>query len=91
SLARVTDAGNLSFNHFFTFFFTGGRIDHGHHVTRAGLAMEEALEFDRAVEDTVRRLGSEDSLIVVTADHSHTFTMGGYPKRGNNILGECRQ
>ncbi|XP_040063463.1 alkaline phosphatase [Ixodes scapularis] len=71
----------------FVLLVEGGRIDHGHHVTRAGLAMEEALEFDRAVEDTVRRLGSEDSLIVVTADHSHTFTMGGYPKRGNNILG----
>lgn len=67
--------------------FLGGRIDHGHHTTRAALALEETLEFDTAVAETVQRIGTKDSLIVVTADHSHTMSMAGYQTRGKNILG----
>ncbi|XP_041426680.1 alkaline phosphatase, tissue-nonspecific isozyme-like [Xenopus laevis] len=29
----------------------------------------------------------EDTLTVVTADHSHVFTFGGYTHRGNSIFG----
>nr|XP_019528286.2 alkaline phosphatase, tissue-nonspecific isozyme-like [Aedes albopictus] len=64
----------------------GGRIDHAHHDNLARLALDETVEFHRAVQHAARLTSEDDTLIVVTADHSHTLTMGGYPVRGNNIL-----
>lgn len=63
-----------------------GRIDHGHHGGNAKRALTDAVELSRAVRRAVE-LAGEDTLIVVTADHSHAFTMSGYPTRGNPILG----
>jgi alkaline phosphatase len=65
----------------------GGRIDHAHHGGQAGYALEEAVEFARAVQWAVDHTDPKDTLILVTADHSHAFTMSGYPQRGNDILG----
>lgn len=65
----------------------GGRIDHGHHAGQAGYALEEAVEFARAVQWAVDHTDPAETLIMVTADHSHVFTIAGYPKRGNDILG----
>jgi alkaline phosphatase len=69
----------------------GGRIDHAHHAGNAKRALIETIEFSNAVRRTVDVLQAagqlEDTLIIVTADHSHTFTIAGYPSRGNNILG----
>lgn len=65
----------------------GGRIDHAHHAGRAGYALEETVEFARAVQYAVEHTDPHDTLIMVTADHSHTLTISGYPQRGNPILG----
>lgn len=65
----------------------GGRIDHAHHAGQAGYALEEAVEFARAVQYAVDNTDPRDTLILVTADHSHVFTIAGYPRRGNPILG----
>ena len=65
-----------------------GRIDHGHHAGSAYSALTEAIEFSNAVQSAVDKVNSDDTLILVTADHSHVFTIAGYPKRGNPILGK---
>ncbi len=65
----------------------GGRIDHAHHEGKAGYALEEAIEFARAIQYAVEHTDPDETLILVTADHSHVFTISGYPRRGNDILG----
>lgn len=68
----------------------GGRIDHGHHAGKAGYALEETVEFARAVQYAVDNTDPRETLILVTADHSHVLTISGYPERGNPILGLVR-
>ncbi len=63
-----------------------GRIDHGHHEGNAYRALHEVIELDEAVA-AAWALAGEETLIMVTSDHSHTLSMGGYPQRGNDILG----
>ena len=65
-----------------------GRIDHAHHAGNAYNALNDAIEFSKAVQAAVDATNDEDTLIIVTADHSHVFTIAGYPKRGNPILGK---
>lgn len=66
----------------------GGRIDHAHHEGNAFRALTDTVEFARAVAAAREKTRRDDTLIIVTADHSHVFTMAGYPTRGNPILGK---
>jgi alkaline phosphatase len=68
----------------------GGRIDHGHHAGSAYLALHDAIALSAAVDAALARVKLAETLVVVTADHSHPFTLGGYPTRGNPILGLVR-
>ncbi|KAG9482689.1 hypothetical protein GDO78_011376 [Eleutherodactylus coqui] len=65
----------------------GGRIDHGHHDGKAKLALHEAVQMDLAIRIAGDMTSEEDTLTVVTADHSHVFTFGGYTHRGSSIFG----
>lgn len=65
-----------------------GRVDHAHHAGNAYNALSEAVELSNAVQVAQELTSSDDTLIIVTADHSHVFTIAGYPKRGNPILGK---
>ena len=63
-----------------------GRIDHSHHDGNAYRALTDSIELSNAVRVALSEVNLEETLIIVTADHSHTFTMAGYPARGNNCL-----
>ena len=68
----------------------GGRIDHAHHASNAYRAITDTIAFDDAIEAAVKELTPAErlqTLIIVTADHGHVFTIGGEAKRGNPILG----
>lgn len=63
------------------------RIDHAHHKGNAARALAETAMLAESVQLADEMTSDDDTLIIVTADHSHTFVMAGYPKRGNPILG----
>lgn len=65
----------------------GGRIDHGHHEGKAKQALHEAVEMDRAIGRAGFLTSDHETLTIVTADHSHVFSFGGYTPRGNTIFG----
>ena len=68
----------------------GSKIDTAHHASRGGQALIETLMFSEAVETAVNATSEEDTLIIVTADHSHVMAMGGYSARGHHILGRLQ-
>ena len=55
----------------------GANIDPGHHENRARKALEETLAFDDAVSIVMNMTSSDDTLVVVSADHGHAFSFGG--------------
>lgn len=65
-----------------------GRIDHAHHNGNAHRALTDTVAMSDAVRAAIEAVSPDDTLILVTADHSHTLTFAGYPMRGNPILGK---
>lgn len=64
-----------------------GRVDHAHHGGNANRALHDAIALSAAVKKAMEMVDLSETVIMVTADHSHVFTMAGYPERGNPILG----
>ncbi len=69
----------------------GGRVDHGLHAGDAQRALGDAAALDEAIAAAVAMTDPKETLIVVTADHSHTLIIQGYPDRGNPILGLVKE
>jgi alkaline phosphatase len=68
-----------------------GRIDHAHHAGNPYRALTDTIEFAKAIKKAYEMTDPKDTLIIVTADHSHVFTISGYPHRGNPILGKVAE
>jgi alkaline phosphatase len=62
-----------------------GRIDHAHHDGNAHRALTDTIELSRAVAATLETIDLDETLVIVTADHSHVMTLAGYPPRGTPI------
>ncbi|XP_077541226.1 alkaline phosphatase, tissue-nonspecific isozyme-like [Haemaphysalis longicornis] len=73
----------------FALIVEGGLIDQAHHANHAAMALSEAVAMSDAVEAAVGLTDYRETLFLVTADHSHGFTMNGYPPRGHPILGRA--
>jgi len=66
----------------------GARIDMANHNGNAYRALTDTIAFSDAVRAAAEATSADDTLILVTADHSHTLTFAGYGRRGNPILGK---
>jgi len=71
----------------FALVVEAARIDHAHHGTNANRALRDTIELSNAVASAVAMVDTSETLIVVTADHSQSLVISGYPSRGNDILG----
>ena len=66
----------------------GGRIDQAHHSNLGQKALADTLAFDDAISKAMEKVNLHETLIIVSADHSHTFSVSGYALFEENILGE---
>ena len=71
----------------YSYVLVGGRIDHAHHNNRAYHALMDTLALQDAVEMAAEKTDEADTLIIVTADHSHAFAMAGYIDLSGDVLG----
>jgi len=87
AVADLQALGKARGNKGYYLMIEGGRIDHAHHATNPYRALTETQQFSRAVAAVLASVNLDDTLVLVTADHSHVMTIAGYPQRGNDILG----
>ncbi len=90
SLAQMTEAAIKRLQKNDKGFFLlveAARVDHGHHAGNAHRALEDGRAYAAAVAKAAELTSTQDTLIIATADHSHTLSMAGYSSRGNPILG----
>lgn len=68
--------------------FTGARIDSAHHDNNAKRALYETLAFETAIRGALELVDASDTLVLVTADYSHSLLITGYASRHNSLFGK---
>ncbi len=58
-----------------------GRIDHAHHAGNSYRALTDTQALDEAIGAAAHMVDLRETLIIVSADHSHVFSIAGYPMR----------
>lgn len=66
-----------------------GRVDHGNHDGNLHRAVTDGVAFAEAIARADELTDDQETLIVVTADHSHALAYNGYCGRGTPITGLC--
>ncbi|CAH8596520.1 unnamed protein product [Dicrocoelium dendriticum] len=64
----------------------GARIDHGHHWNTAKIALTDTTAMEDAVLVAVEETDPDDTLLIVTADHSQPYGIVGYGTRDLSVL-----
>lgn len=66
-----------------------GRVDHANHDGNIHRTVTDGAAFAEAIAKVVSMVDLNETLIVVTADHSHAINFNGYCGRGTPITGLC--
>nr|CDS27300.1 intestinal type alkaline phosphatase 1 [Hymenolepis microstoma] len=70
----------------FFLFIEGARIDQAHHENRAMKSFAEQHVFDKIIKDIYDQVDPKETLLIVTADHSHSFELVGQPSRFRSLF-----
>lgn len=61
----------------FVLMVEGAQIDKAHHANHGYHSLYELLAFDKAIRSSINMVNKNETLIIVTADHSHSFAHVG--------------
>ena len=66
-----------------------GRVDHANHEGNLYRTVTDGVVFNKAIALADELTDDQDTLIIVTADHTHALAYNGYCGRGTDITGLC--
>lgn len=71
----------------FLLMVEGAKIDKAHHTNQAFYSLHDLLAFEKAIIKAQSMVNLKETLIIVTADHSHSFTHSGSSLMTDDVFG----